>query len=378
MPEDRLREAVLARVRSRLFPPPEQVGQLPGWLPELLTLVRQELQRCRTEEPDTAAATRQELADLDRQLAGWTMTLGDPALPAVVRVDIVGRYEHAKLRQQQLIQTQAEKEAMEKHVATTLDAPSLLEQLRKLSEVLAGFNPTLVNLELSKHIDRISCYPDGKVEMRGTFLGLFEGAVALLSRNADTSVPPANASFPTDHCPVKPRRRGRLRVPDLSADNQASFGHLDTALDPQRFAALPEPFLWTETFIIEEKRSWAEEYASEVARLRATGMTVEALAKYFEKSIPTIRNALQKARQTDETVRKLPKKMPRRRWAEDHAEEVARLRQTGMTFAELARHFKKSDPTIRAALRHAAAKNGKPPSAPSPPPDPPTGNADRE
>ena len=46
--------------------------------------------------------------------------------------------------------------------------------------------------------------------------------------------------------------------------------------------------------------------------------------------------------------------MPRRRWHEDHAVEVAALKANGMSTRELAEHFGKSEPTIRKALEHAA------------------------
>jgi DNA invertase Pin-like site-specific DNA recombinase len=61
VPEDRLREAVIARLRARLFPPPGQAGQAPAWLPELLAAVRQEQQRYRDDEPGRDAADREEL-----------------------------------------------------------------------------------------------------------------------------------------------------------------------------------------------------------------------------------------------------------------------------------------------------------------------------
>lgn len=347
--EDQLREAVLGRIRVRLFPPPEQAGDAPAWLPELMSLVQQELQRYRACEPDRAAADQEELHDLERQLAGWTMTLGDPALPALVRSDIGVRYEKAKLRHLQVTQAQAEQQALEKHVTSTLSPQTVIEQLHKLDDVLGGYNPTLVNLELSKHIDRIECFPDGRVELRGTRLGLLEGGVALLNRDTQ-----ALAAVETcgDLCQVKPRRRGRLRVPNLSADSQAKLGDLDTALNPERFAGLPEAFFWTESFVVEGKKSWAEQHAAEVVRLRAT-MTMAQLAAHFDKTVPTIRDALRKAAAAGLPVADLPKKLPRPRWAQDHASEVLRLQQQGMTTLELARHFSKSDTTIRTALAHA-------------------------
>lgn len=50
----------------------------------------------------------------------------------------------------------------------------------------------------------------------------------------------------------------------------------------------------------------------------------------------------------------MPRKMPRARWQDSHADEVWRLKQEGRSVKELAAHFKVSEPLIRAALRIVA------------------------
>ncbi len=353
LPEDQLRDAVLARLRARLFPPQGPAGQTPPWLPELVRLVGQELGRYREQEPIRAAAGRKELQEIERQVAGWGMTLGDPSLPEGVRKDITAMYERAIVRKQGLEQAAAGERALQDHLEHMLDPKVVIGQLQKLGAVLAGFNPTLGNLELSKHIDRIVCHPDGKIEMRGTLLGLFEGAVELLSRTESEAPPVAAPAEPERYGSVVPRRRARLRVPDLAAESAAAAGNGDTALDPERFTSLPEPFLWSEVFVLDRKLCWAQEHSVEVARLRATGLTMERLAAHFGMSTPTIRKALQLAPAADESVRQLPRKVSRRCWAEEHAAEVAGLRAEGLGVEEIARRLGKSDTTIRAALRHA-------------------------
>jgi DNA invertase Pin-like site-specific DNA recombinase len=348
VPERQLRAAVVAQVRARLFPPPGQDGQTPGWLPELLAMVRQEQQRLRAEEPDRSAGEKEELRQLEEQLAGWVMTLGNPQLPSEVRGDIEVRYGQAKQRQQELLQSVAARQALQEHFDRTLDAKAVIAALQRLSDILAGHNPTLGNLELSKHIDVISCHADGRVEMRGTLLGLFEGAVELLNRGEEhtgTPLPIMRVSTP-----VVPRRRGRLCVPSLSAEGKGLSGDMDTALDPERFAGLPESFFWTESLRIEKNLSWSEQHAAEVASMRQAGKTHEQLATLFHVSMPTIRKALQIAAKVDESLRSLPKKMPRPRWPEQHFSEVAALRRQGLSLKELCRHFARSEPLIRAAL----------------------------
>jgi DNA invertase Pin-like site-specific DNA recombinase len=375
VPEDRLRAAAIARLRARLFPPPEQAHQAPAWLPELVGRVRQEQQRFQADEPDRNAVDQEKLEQLGQQLAGWSMTLGKPHLPAVVRSDIEDRYAQGKQRQQDLLQSVAARKALQECLDRTLDPIAVATALHHLGEVLAGHNPTLGNLELSKHIEVITCYPDGRVEMRGTMLGLFEGAVELLSAGDNRESPaPKDTDLQT---PVVPRRRGRLRVPNLSADGKGLAGDADTALDPERFTGLPVSFFWTEPILIEESCSWSEQHAAQVAQARAAGKTHEQLAALFDVSVPTIRKALRIATAADPSLQRLPNKLPRPRWPELHFLEVAGLRRRGSSLAELCRYFGRSEPLIRAALRlaeeHAVREGNEGPgpddaSAPNPPP----------
>lgn len=352
VPEDELREAVISRLRARLFPVGLPAGQAPQWLPDLLQQVQDELNRQRQHEPDRAALYVQELKELDGKLAGWRLTLGDSKLPATVRDDITAEYEQAKLRKQELEQQQASEVALGRYLGQTLNQQAALKALGRLHDVLMKYNPTLVNLELSKHIDMIVCHADGRIEMRGTCLGLFSGAAELLGRGqTPPAEPPASAN---GFAPVKPRRRGRLRLPSLTAESQDALPDVETALDPERFAEVPAQFFWTEEFWVTGKQCWAEQHAAAVARGRAEGKTMAELAEQFGKTVPTIRHALRCAREADESLAALPKKMPRKRWHEEHAAEVAAQRAEGKSTVELARQFGMSDTTIRAALNHAA------------------------
>lgn len=369
VPEDGLRAAIVCRLRARLFPAPGQQGQTPDWLPELLALVRQELRRYHADEPDRTAVVHQELKRLEDQTSGWMWSLGNPHLPLPVRRELEDRYAQATQRQQQLQQVLAADQARQRHLDETLDANEVIAQLHRLDEVLAGHNPTLGNLELSRHVDRITCHPDGRVELRGTLLGLFAGAVELLSRDEEAIDDLPHAAATDAFAPVQPRRRGRLRLPSLSAEGKATCPATDPVLDPQRFAGLPREFVWAETFVLAETLCWAEANAAEVARLRATGLTHERLASHFGKTVPTIRKALRLAAQTDEWVQSLPRKMPRVCWAKDHAAEVAQLQADGLSVPQIARRLSRSEPTIRAAVRHAEAQRDAT-AAPAPADDP--------
>jgi DNA invertase Pin-like site-specific DNA recombinase len=303
VPEDRLREAVVGRLRTRLFPPPGRAGEPPTWLPELMEQVRRELRRHREDEPDREAAAREELKQLEQQVAGWAQSLGNPQRPAAVRGELETRFEEAKRRQEDLERSLAAERALRWHVDRALEPGDVIEQLHQLDEVLAGYNPTLGNLELSRHIDAITCHADGRVELRGTMLGLFEGAVELLVREGVEEGGPAPAVTGDGVRPVRPRRRGRLRLPTLSADGQEALGGLDGILDPERFAGVPDEFFWAETFVLPLRVSWAESHAEEVyLAWEETGLSMEKLANRFGKTRPTIKHALEIAKARRESA----------------------------------------------------------------------------
>jgi hypothetical protein len=188
--EDHLREAVVSRLRAHLFPPPDEPGRVPDWFPDLVSLVRQELERYHAAEPDRAAVRAAELHQIRDHLAGWVQSLEDPKLPTSVRADITALYEQAKLRQAELEAQIETGQALDGHLAHTLKPEAVLNQLHHLGNVLAGHNATLCNLELSRHIESILCFPNGRVEMRGTWLGVLDGIIDLLSRSTEPYASP--------------------------------------------------------------------------------------------------------------------------------------------------------------------------------------------
>ena len=73
----------------------------------------------------------------------------------------------------------------------------------------------------------------------------------------------------------------------------------------------------------------------------------------WSPGVPTIRKALRYAAKSDPSLAKLPKKMVRSIWHEDHAIDVFAQKQNGLGTNELVEHFGKSDTTIRKAIKHA-------------------------
>jgi uncharacterized protein (DUF433 family) len=168
-----------------------------------------------------------------------------------------------------------------------------------------------------------------------------------------------DTSMPSRITQVRPRKRGRLRIPNLSAAAN-SEAEVNTCLDPDRFAGIADAFFWTEPLLIEREKCWAETHAAEVAAARATRMTHEKLAEVFEVTTPTIRSALRYAKKNGLVTDPLPRKMPRARWQDLHYREVAELRQQGLSIQELCQKFLRSEPLIRAALKLAAKADAAP------------------
>jgi hypothetical protein len=80
-------------------------------------------------------------------------------------------------------------------------------------------------------------------------------------------------------------------LPTLSAESRGGRDEVDTVLDPERLAGLPESCFWTESFVI-GRTSWAKEHAEEVYRAKeSTGLSFNQLVERFGKTRPTIKHA---------------------------------------------------------------------------------------
>lgn len=351
--EDKLRETAVSRLRDRLFPSPKSEGEIPNWFPELAELVEQELGQFTQGEPDRRAAILQEIDQKKEQLTGWLTSLGNPSLETSIRQDIEAQYTFCKTKVEELEYSLQREQALKNHVTSILNPARVTEKLKSLDDLLRSENITLANLELTRHIDRIDCYKDGRVIMRGTLLGLFEGAVELLSHqdNHDKSYKDTSS----DVVPVLSRRRANLRINTLTANNDLSVSTNYRSLDPERFSGLSSELMWDEPLFITPTIFWAEKHAIPVGERRLDGLTHEKLADEFGVSVPTIRKALKYAAAKDARFQGTPRKMARPRWHEVYALEVAAKKADGLGTNELVELFNMTDTTIRKALVHAKA-----------------------
>ncbi len=208
---------------------------------------------------------------------------------------IVEQSKSACERREQIARELAQIDNLKEIVKRELNPKRVLECLQQLATVMAGSNPTQLNHELSRHIDRIEVFPDRRVVMRTCRLGVFEGLDFVLS-NVTGATGRAAASEEIQDSGVqriKPRLRVKLNV--------ESGGHFGTASstgsrrieDPEQFADFDEQWFWVDNFQMPDNRCWSEENADQVARVRADeGISHAKLAKRFRVSTPTIRRAL--------------------------------------------------------------------------------------
>jgi len=259
----------------------------------------------REQQPRRGEERLARIRTLEEQMGGWRSSLGNPALSPALRQDLEGDYERANQEKAALRAELEAEQAIERQLHATLDPLQVIDALKRLDQVLAADNVTQINIELARHIERIDCEPDGRITIRGTCLGLFEGAVELLSRPDGTNEPAgvgeagaADASqAPVGIQKVRPRRLGRRKVDDLSADQPLAAADADRVLDPHRFVGLAGSFVWEESFFLPRKLSWAQQYALEVLKYTHDNAdaTMYQVAAHFGKTPPTIRHALRLA-----------------------------------------------------------------------------------
>ncbi|MHC4236631.1 MAG: recombinase family protein, partial [Planctomycetota bacterium] len=188
VPEDWLRSAVIAKVRTRLFPPPARQGrdsapglEVPAWLPELMDEVQRYWADLRSTDYDQRPALQKERDRLMEDMSGWTQSLAKPGLPHTVRSHLEAHLEDAQARVQETNQELLAIAGQEQQLAQLLDLQAVVDCLGRLECALGLTNPTTLNVELSQHIDRIEVHRDRRIVLRTCRLGIFEGVEVLIS-----------------------------------------------------------------------------------------------------------------------------------------------------------------------------------------------------
>lgn len=325
-----------------------------NWIRELLDEVKSSVDELAASESDLRPALQQERDSLISKKKGWLQSLAKRDLAECIRSEIESEWQAAEQRLTEIEAELAELNSARLNLDQQISTDDVLLRLERLPDILARNDPTAGNLELSLHIDRIECNSEGNVQLKMCKLGVLPEAIDLLAAantNSDQHEKVGDAASKKS----VPRRRGRLKVDSLAPDSYDVISLTEFAADTNRFAGLSDDWFWVDEFQLPGKRSsWAEANAPRVAELRKQGKTEEKIAEELGVSIATVRKSLRIAEKNDPELAALPGRMPRPRWHEEHALEVARVKaEEGLGTNELVARFGKSDTTIRKALEHA-------------------------
>lgn len=323
----------------------------PSFLPDLIRQVEEELKKLTAGKHNQRPALEKELEDIQESIQGWSASLANPKLAAAVRVAIESQWEKATERQQEI---EAELRSMQNEASYAEDLvrpEQVLDGLDRLADVLATNNPTRGNLELSLHLDRITCFRDRRVTVRTCKLGVIPDALRMFSApGVGTKSDSAGGDTRS-----RSRRRGKLRVIDegkgIDLRAQANF-----IANSERFAGLGDEWFWTDEFSIPESSSWAAENAAAVFRRRQeTRLSFRKLAEEFKVTSPTVRAAIshylrQHPDERDEVHLQRGGKRPCKFDLTQFANEARRLWKEGWSKEKLAKKYGCSAPTVSKAI----------------------------
>ena len=343
---------------------------VPGWLPELVDQVRAAFEKLGEGRDEQRPALEHEVRQIRSQERGWAESLANPDLSSPVRAALETEWAAAIERRQQIEGNLAENQNREEEVDRLVEPQQVLERLERLADVLGSNNPTMGNLELSLHIDRIDCRQDGAVNMRMCKLGMLTEAIGLLAEPAMVADGEPTIDDRNGKRARKPRRRGRLRTHDSDHDGVDMRALADFVADTERFAGLGDEWFWQDDFQIPgPPPSWAAKYAERVFQRRQQGnLSYAKLAREFGVTSQTTRAAVNHylAEHPDATdqvrLRPCGKRTPKVDVSK-FATEARDLWNSGWSKLKLAEKYGYSAQVIDGALAFAYAQSGL--SAPS-------------
>lgn len=362
--EEWLREVVVGKVTERLFSDEEAVSSL---VDEVRTLVAEQRVKDHADHESIIPQLESELTDLQEKVSGWAMTLGQPQISVMLRDKLTADSGEALERIAEIESIIASKESESAVFGRLVERSEIEERLSRLSEVLEGECPTFTNLELSMHIDRIDCFSDNRVVCRTCKIGSVPDAVLWFSHSMEQSES-ASSFGDAGTYKTKPRRRGWLNVEDaLSSDDQLR-DRINMATDPHRFDGLPDDWFWIDEFRIPEKTFWAKENAASVKarfdELKKSGkkVSLNAIAKEFGVSRPTITRALDIASSDDKTEMARHRKEPtvKVKGNLEIENRIAELHDEGLPNKDIGTTLNISRSTVTNALDRLYQKRGLP------------------
>jgi DNA invertase Pin-like site-specific DNA recombinase len=361
--EEWLRETIIGKIMERLTPDDESVSEL---VEEARQMVADYRQRSQPDPEASLACLTAELEQLEAQVRGWAETLAKPDLHRRLRDNLVsqtsGAYDRIEKIEQEIEEFAAEENVLEAAVQPI----EVSSNLRRLHAVLLGECPTATNLELSMHIDKIERFDDGKVVSRICKIGSAPGAIQWFCHAGDAGDEEPRSSESTGHR-VKPRRRALLRLSPENGDFDELLDRIHTATDPNRFAGLPDHWFWIDEYRMPEKTYWVEENAQRVLaryeEIKASGKTpsLNAIAKEFGKSRPTISRALDIATDTGGGTKPEHRREPNPVKGNPELEsQIAQMHDAGKLNKEIAEALGLGRSTVTMALDRLYEQRGLP------------------
>lgn len=323
---------------------------------EFLEQVQKKLMERLPDASTLEVSLQAERSELERQCQGWKVSLSNPSLSATVRYALEADMDQAMERITAIEIRVAEFQSSASRSQAAVDAVAVAERLEGLSEILAAENASATNLVLAQHIAGIYCDSEGKVVVRLCQLGAL-GNPELLGVVGSAGQQDGAESEPVTRASGRRRRTRRNVDPDFHDDEEVIDAANDFAVDPARFAGLGPEWFTDDVFHVPPRLSWAEEHASNVAEFRLkTNATMEKTAKHFGKSVPTIRQALRHA-QEQHSINAFGKGVSaptRAYWPRDNADAVVKFfSHPEATMKSAQDHFGKSQPWISKAKKIA-------------------------
>ena len=330
----------------------------PPWLPELLRDVQTELNELTGDRRSRRPALETERREIEECIRGWSISLGNPQLPALVRQSIEKKLDAVTVRQQDIDAEFAELDAAAAGAKRIIQVDDVMTRLDRLADVLAAQNPTRGNLELALHVDRIICRKDARVTLRICKLGVSPDAVQLLA--SPSLALPQSGDGSTE--PSRSRRRSKLRIIEDDVEEELR-SQADFIADTHRFEGLGDQWFWTDEFQLPEDCSFARENAEAVfLRRKSAKLSYAKLAAEFNVSGPTIGAAIREYLKLhpDEQDEQIPRGGNRKPKVDLSlfCEEARTLWIDGWSLLQLAERFGFSDPTIKKGIQFAYEREG--------------------
>lgn len=321
---------------------------------KLVQLVQTEFEKLAEQQELNRPEIESQIEQLEKKISGWMDSLSNPDLGREIRRKLESQFEQAQKRIKELEESLSQQEQGQQALAAIVEPEQVIARLDRLDKVLNFNNPSLGNIEIAQHVDQITCFPDGKTVLRTCRLGPLPGGVSLFAsqEKREQRIEELRAEGKATPC-----KRLKRDLRHLAEDENEMDELNHWATDPFRFAGLDDVWFEEQEFYPPDKVYPYQELAPAVAEKRKEGLTHAKLAEHFGVTTPTIRKALKHAAKTDLSLNNLPRKVPERRWHEDHAQEVYAMHQAGKTTKELAEKFGYCTTTILKAIRYAKAQH---------------------